>query len=152
MQCAVVHSKSKDLKQAISEWPRPKSRVNVELAMEMAVPLQCRHCEDAPCVKVCPSKALEKPQLESPVLIKDELCIGCKWCILVCPYGVISMDKTGKALIKCDFCIERLKLGEEPACVESCPTGALQFRSIKELPKKKEKEHLVKFKKGAEII
>ena len=151
LQCALEHSESKELKQAIHERPRPKARVNVEAAVELAIPLQCRHCEDAPCVKVCPTKAIEKLDEEGVVLIKSQLCIGCKACILVCPFGVISMDREGKAVTKCDLCFERLEKGKQPACVQGCFTGALQFKSIEELAGKK-KEYLVRFKKGEETI
>lgn len=148
IQCAIAHSESKNLQQAIHEIPAPASRVSVESTAEYVVPLQCRHCEDAPCVKVCPTKALKKPEADGPVLIDDALCIGCKWCVVVCPFGVINMNREGKVVIKCDLCSERLAKGEEPACVAGCPTGALQFVSLKELQGKKRKEFLVRFKDG----
>ena len=151
LQCAVVHSKSKSINKAIREKPLPQSRLRVESAFKLTIPLQCRHCEDAPCVKVCPTKALEKPEKEGPVLIKEQLCIGCKWCIVVCPFGVINMDREGKAIIKCDLCFDRLKKDEKPACCEGCPTGALQFISIGKMQEKKRKEYLVRFKKGNKL-
>ncbi len=131
--CAVAHSESKSLLEAVQERPLPQPRVSVLSAGEMAVPLQCRHCEDAPCVEICPTKALQKPDPEGPVTIDPELCIGCKSCIMVCPFGVISMSTDGKSIIKCDLCIARLNEGEEPACVEACPTGALQLVTVDEL-------------------
>ncbi len=146
LQCAVAHSKFKVLEKAIFEEPLSKPRVKVESIEGEAIPLQCRHCEDAPCIKICPTKAIDRVDQESPVLIKDELCIGCKMCILVCPFGVINMDKKGKAIIKCDLCIERLKKGENPACVQGCPTQALKFMSIEEVVKEKIKKYLVSFK------
>lgn len=149
LQCALEHSKSKDLKQAIYEKPLPQARLNVEAAEELTLPLQCRHCEEAACVKICPSKAIDRPDNEGPVLINSELCVGCKWCTLVCPFGVIKMDRRGKAVTKCDLCFERLKKEKKPACVQGCPTGALQFKPIEE---EKEKEYLVRFKKDKEII
>ncbi len=151
-QCAVVHSKSKDLYQAIDEYPLPQRRVKVESVAELTIPLQCRQCEDAPCVKICPTKAIEKSEVEQPVLIKEQLCIGCKWCILVCPFGVIGMDREGKAVIKCDLCFERLKDDKLPACVEACPTKALQFKTSEEVASEKRKEYLVKFAKGKEMV
>lgn len=152
LQCAIVHSKSKDLIKAICEEPIPQTRVKVESADDLAIPLQCRHCEDAPCVKICPSEATIRSDTEGPVLIKKELCIGCKWCILVCPFGVIRTGDGGVAVTKCDLCFERLNKGELPACVEACPSKALQFKSIEEITKEQRKEYLVKFKKGKEII
>jgi len=146
LQCAIVHSKSKNLIKAICEKPLPQTRIRVEAAEDLSVPLQCRHCEDAPCVKICPTKATVKSEPEGPVLIKDELCIGCKWCVLVCPFGVIRISREGAAVTKCDLCFERLEKGEFPACVAACPSKALQFKSIEELSKDKRKEYLVIFK------
>ena len=151
LQCALAHSKSKELVQAIYEKPLPQTRLNVEPAEELAIPLQCRHCKDAPCVEICPSKATNRPEDDGPVLINSELCIGCKWCVLVCPFGVIRIDREGKAVTKCDLCFERLEKGKQPACIQGCPTGALQFKFIEELAGKK-KEYLVRFKKGEETI
>ena len=131
--CAVAHSASKDLVGALCEEPRPASRVKVEAAGREAVPLQCRHCEDAPCVAVCPTRAIEKLGPNQPVLVREERCIGCKFCIMVCPFGVITLRRDGKVALKCDLCMERLEAGEEPACVAACPSGALKFLSLDEV-------------------
>jgi len=131
--CAVAHSESKTVHGAIREDPLPEPRVSLTAIDDLAIPLQCRHCEDAPCVSICPTDALEKSGPEGPVLIDVERCIGCKFCIAVCPFGVITLSRSGKAALKCDLCIERLEEGAEPACVEACQTGALQFREIGEL-------------------
>jgi len=131
--CAVVHSKSGVLEESITERPKPQRRVTVEAVGEFAVPLQCRHCEDAPCIAVCPTAAIHRQQANGPVLIEQDRCIGCKFCLVVCPFGVIEVSSDGKAMIKCDLCIERTKTGQEPACVEACPTKALKLGSEKEL-------------------
>ena len=131
--CALVHSKSKVLEEAITESPRPQRMVTVEPADEFAVPIQCRHCEDAPCITVCPTAAIHRHEVNSPVLIDKDMCIGCGFCLMVCPFGVINISRDGKAVVKCDLCIERTAAGEEPACVASCPTGALQFCELTEL-------------------
>jgi carbon-monoxide dehydrogenase iron sulfur subunit len=130
--CAVAHSTSKTVHGAIRETPLPESRVSLVAVEELAIPLQCRHCEDAPCVSICPTDALVKTEAEGPVLIDVDRCIGCKFCIAVCPFGVITMSRDGKAALKCDLCIERLKEGQQPACVEACHTGALRFGEITE--------------------
>ncbi len=152
LQCAIVHSKSKELVKAICEEPLPQTRLEVEGMDDLAMPLQCRHCEDAPCVNICPTKATVKSEGGGPVLIKDELCIGCKWCMLVCPFGVIRMGRGSAAVTKCDLCFERLEKDELPACVVSCPSKAIQFKSIEEITKGKKKEYLVEFKKDREAI
>ena len=131
--CAIAHSEAKTLFEAIGERPLPQPRVSVLAVGEAAIPLQCRHCEDAPCVEICPTGALQKPDSEGPVTIDHELCIGCKSCIIVCPFGVIAMSADGKTIVKCDMCIERLERDEQPACVEACPTGAMQLVSVDEL-------------------
>jgi len=131
--CAVEHSKSQVLEEALTEEPKPKRRVTVEAAGEFGVPLQCRHCEDAPCVAVCPTAAIHRDIADGPVLIEQERCIGCKFCLIVCPFGVIDVSCDGKVVVKCDLCIERTEVGREPACVEACPTKALQLVDEKEL-------------------
>jgi len=148
MACAVEHSGSRDLYQAIHETPTPSARVSVEQGASFVVPLQCRQCEDAPCVEVCPTNALRRPDKDSPVTIDHELCIGCKWCILACPFGVISMDANARTVIKCDQCFERAQRGELPACVQACPTGALQFKTLEEVMAEKREAFLVQIERG----
>ena len=131
--CAVAHSQSKVLQEAIQEMPRPQSRVSVQAAGEFAVPLQCRHCEDAPCITVCPTGATHREEANGPVLIDKDKCIGCKYCLVACPFGVIEVSHDGKVMVKCDLCFERAKAGQVPACVEACPTKALQSGSEKDL-------------------
>ena len=89
---------------------------------------QCMHCVDPACVSVCPVAALEK--LESgPVVYHAERCIGCRYCMAACPFGVpkSQWDATFPLIQKCDFCADRIANGEEPACGEACPTGALIY-------------------------
>lgn len=135
--CALEHSSTKDLFAAIHESPSPTARVSVESVEGMAIPLQCRHCEDAPCITVCPTKALHRFEANQPVLIKEERCIGCKMCIMACPFGVITMREGGKAALKCDLCLNRVDRGELPACVSACPTLALQFLDVDEITRRK---------------
>ena len=148
LECAVAHSKSKNLFEAIKETPLPQSQVKVEGESNSSIPIQCRHCEDAPCIQICPTNAIERIDTESPVIINSELCIGCKQCILICPFGVISISHKGRVAIKCDLCIERLKNNQQPACVEACPTKALQFISLEELNKQKRKKVSKEFING----
>ena len=115
------------------------ARVSVEAVGDLAVPLRCMQCEDAPCVTVCPTGALYRKSPDEPVLIDKNLCIGCKSCVLACPIGAISLDAEGKAVQKCDMCIERLEKGELPVCVASCPTGATQLTTLDEVAAKARK-------------
>jgi len=136
--CALAHSKSKVLEEAKQEQPKPRRRVTVEAVGEFGVPMQCRHCQDAPCIAVCPTGAIHRQQVDGPVLIEQEQCIGCKFCLVVCPFGVIDISAPdqvggGKAMVKCDLCIERIKTGQQPACVQACPTKALKLVDEKNL-------------------
>jgi carbon-monoxide dehydrogenase iron sulfur subunit len=137
--CALAHSESKVLEEALAETPKPQRRVTVESAGGFAVPMQCRHCEDAPCIAVCPTGAIHRHQANDPVLIDRDKCIGCKFCLAVCPFGAIDITRDGTAVVKCDLCIERTRAGEEPACVEACPTGALGLVDDKDLTAAKRK-------------
>jgi anaerobic carbon-monoxide dehydrogenase iron sulfur subunit len=129
LACALAHAESEDLVQAVMEGgARP--RIYIEAAEQRAVPLQCRHCEDAPCIQVCPSGALARLEAEAPVLVEQAKCIGCEFCVQVCPFGVIRLTEDRKAVIKCDLCAARLDQGLLPACVASCPTQALAFEEI----------------------
>jgi len=148
LACAVEHSESKDLLQAMQEETTPRSRLRVEQGDGYAVPLQCRHCEDAPCVAICPSGALYRESPESPVVVNHALCIGCDWCVLACPFGVISFDEAGRKITKCDRCFERVEAGEMPACVTACPTGAIEFKTQDEVVADKRKASLVQIERG----
>ena len=128
--CAVEHSASKNLLGAIGESPAPRARVRVEPGPGFAVPLQCRHCEDAPCVLVCPTEAIYRPDESSPVLIDADRCIGCRFCIVACPFGVIEPSRDGKAMVKCDLCVQRAAEGLQPACVAGCPVRAIKLEDV----------------------
>jgi len=90
------------------------------------IPKLCNHCENAPCVQVCPVGAT----FNAPggfVLIDPKHCIGCGYCIQACPYGVRFFDQEKRIANKCTWCYHRVSKGLQPACVTVCPTGARQF-------------------------
>lgn len=89
----------------------------------------CMHCEDAPCVGVCPTGATHKTS-EGVVLIDYDLCIGCKYCITACPYNARYLNEALGGPDKCTMCYQRLKEGLEPACVSSCPTDSIVFGDL----------------------
>ena len=132
IECAMAHTEAPTLVEAVRSGAALQPRVHVEPAGLHGMPLQCRHCEDAPCMTVCPTEAIHRPVERGPVLIDAARCIGCKFCLLACPFGVIEQSRDGKATVKCDLCIKRTEAGQEPACVAGCPTGALQFCEIDE--------------------
>ena len=141
--CAVEHSASKELYQAIRENPAPQSRVSVEKGISFSVPLQCRQCANAPCIALCPTDALYREDQDSPVLFDEEKCIGCNWCVLACPFGVIRLDEERRVIVKCDQCFERVQRGELPACVSACPVGALTFEELEKVREERRDGYLV---------
>ena len=140
LACAVAHSSAKELIVAVRAGEKPGYRVNVEACGPRAVPIHCNHCEDAPCLMVCPTGAIHRDGDDQPVLFDGERCIGCKMCVQACPFGVITMSADGKGVLKCDLCVERLAEGREPACVEACPTGALVFGNEEDVTRSKRRE------------
>ena len=97
---------------------------------------QCMQCLEPTCVSVCPVGAMTKSEL-GPILYSADRCIGCRYCIMACPFDVPKFEWEGgmfSVIGKCQFCThQRLAEGKIPACVESCPTGALKFGSRESL-------------------
>jgi carbon-monoxide dehydrogenase iron sulfur subunit len=133
--CALAHSEAEDLVEAIRSGARP--RMYLVAAAGYAVPLQCRHCDDAPCERVCPSGAISREKEGAPVLADPEKCIGCGFCMQVCPFGIIRVLPEGGRVIKCDLCVSRQAEGLEPACVAACPVGALSFEEAEDDSRRK---------------
>jgi Fe-S-cluster-containing dehydrogenase component len=86
--------------------------------------MRCNHCADAPCVKICPTKALYKRH-DGIVDFDSERCIGCKSCMQGCPYDAIYIDEDTRTAAKCNFCAHRIDEDMEPACVVVCPTHSI---------------------------
>jgi len=95
---------------------------------------QCRHCLEPSCVSACPVGALVKHE-EGPVTYDNGKCMGCRYCMMACPYGIPRYDWYSAVpyIRKCIFCYERIKEGKQPACTEACPTGATIFGERDEL-------------------
>ncbi len=127
--CAVQHSAAKELFAAVAQSPPPRKRLFVEAGRSGAMPVLCRHCEEAPCLNACISGCLYRDD-NGLVRRHKERCIGCWTCIMVCPFGVITRDPRAHIAVKCDRCHRR----EIPACVESCPTGALVLVDVDAFP------------------
>ena len=89
---------------------------------------RCNHCKKSPCVGVCPTGASHVSDGGS-VIVDRRKCTGCKACIAACPYGARYVDPRG-FVDKCTFCLHRVRSGEDPACVEICPTSALEFGDL----------------------
>jgi Fe-S-cluster-containing dehydrogenase component len=92
----------------------------------------CKHCTHAACLDVCPTGALVRTEFGT-VIVQEDVCNGCGYCIPACPYGVIDQrEKDGRAF-KCTLCYDRLTVGAEPACAKACPTDSIQFGELDEL-------------------
>ena len=102
----------------------------------------CKHCTHAACLDVCPTGAIVRTEFGT-VVIQDDVCHGCGYCVVACPFGVISErvdersprgETTGRGTMgKCTLCYDRLKGGDEPACAKACPTTSIQYGNVDEL-------------------
>ena len=138
-------------------------RLKVIKGLEMSAPVQCHHCENAPCVRVCPTNALV--YREGTVQIVAERCIGCQSCVLACPFGAmqvvtkpikqanlgpLTVKGTVRVAHKCDLCID---VPEGPQCVKVCPTKALQLIDISAIEARtKEKQEKSAFSMPPEAL
>jgi Fe-S-cluster-containing dehydrogenase component len=112
-----------------------------------STPVLCNHCDDPPCVRVCPTAATWKREEDGIVMMDWHRCIGCRFCMAACPYGARSFNwvdprpgiktlnpdfptRTKGVVEKCTFCSERLVKGQLPACVEACTEKALVFGDV----------------------
>ena len=87
---------------------------------------QCLHCNQASCVEVCPTGAMAK-HADNFVEVDQQWCIGCRYCVQACPFGAVQFDASSGTVKKCTLCIDRVQAGLDPACVKTCPSGALTF-------------------------
>lgn len=94
------------------------------------VPKLCNHCAHSPCVQVCPVGAtFETP--DGLVLVDEKYCLGCRYCVMACPYGCRYIHPEKNTVDKCTLCYHRISKGLDPACVESCPTGCRKLVDLK---------------------
>ena len=93
----------------------------------------CKHCANAPCQEACPTGAIIRTEFDT-VYVQQDICNGCGYCIVACPFGVIARDEQGDHRAhKCTLCYDRLKDGLEPACAKACPTNSIQFGEVAHL-------------------
>ncbi|MCF6320485.1 MAG: 4Fe-4S dicluster domain-containing protein [Rhizobiaceae bacterium] len=127
-----------------AQWIRKLTVKNPKSGYESSFPVMCQHCENPPCVDVCPTGASFK-RLDGIVLVDKHTCIGCRYCMIACPYNARSFihepltdqrpwAPRGKGTVEsCTLCVHRVDRGDEPACVEKCATdgnGALMFGDL----------------------
>lgn len=95
------------------------------------VPKLCNHCEDSPCVQVCPVGAtFDSP--DGVVLVDEKYCLGCRYCVQACPYGCRYINPAKQTVDKCTLCYHRITKGLTTACCEACPTGARKLADLKD--------------------
>jgi Fe-S-cluster-containing dehydrogenase component len=97
----------------------------VDASTGEGVSLHCLHCASAACLAACPTGNIYRESRYGVVAAHGNLCIGCKQCVMACPFGMIVWDEAKGIATKCDMCLERLDEGKAPACVDGCPTGSL---------------------------
>ncbi len=85
------------------------------------VPMSCQQCVDAPCMEVCPVKAISRDESLSVVQVNQETCIGCRMCVAACPFGAMGFNVDSKKVYKCDFC------DGDPQCSRFCETKAVDY-------------------------
>ncbi|WP_449243921.1 4Fe-4S dicluster domain-containing protein [Desulfobacca acetoxidans] len=129
LACAAAHTRAGSIIGAVLARERLHRRNRVVQVDGVKLPVQCRQCQDAPCVRVCPTGATYRT--ETYTAVDQARCIGCRLCMMVCPFGAIHVATTTvagqerRAAFKCDLCVNRLG---GPACVAACPTQALSLR------------------------
>lgn len=134
--CIMKHDVPKDVAEA---------RLNVVNTQRISTPVACHHCADAPCAAACPTGALYQDPAHNRVGVREENCIGCRSCVMACPYGAVDVvakpvavrmgdlmvgARMKASVIKCDLCVDR---PNGPACVEACPTKGLRVVTEEEL-------------------
>jgi Fe-S-cluster-containing dehydrogenase component/DMSO reductase anchor subunit len=104
-----------------NDWRRP---------FRQTVTTACHHCVDPGCLNGCPVLAYEKDPVTGIVRHLDDQCIGCQYCVMMCPYEVPKYSEARGIVRKCDMCSQRLVAGEAPACVQACPTAAIRISIV----------------------
>jgi formate dehydrogenase iron-sulfur subunit len=92
----------------------------------------CKHCTEAGCLDVCPTGALMRTEFGT-VVVQDDVCNGCGYCVGACPFGVIGRRESDGGAHKCTLCYDRIGDGLTPACAKACPTESIQFGPVDEL-------------------
>ncbi len=90
----------------------------------------CFHCETPYCVAACPTSAMKKRDKDGIVYVEADKCVGCKACMVACPWGAVQWDPKTSKVQKCDLCKDRLDEGLKPVCVTICTTGCLSLGEL----------------------
>ena len=136
--CATEHGREMtDRPEIDAQWIRKVDLIDENTGREISLPVMCQHCEDAPCVAVCPTGASFRRE-DGIVLVNKHTCIGCRYCMMACPYkarsfihinlvGQRTHSPRGKGTVEsCTFCVHRVDRDREPACGEACTAAGHQ--------------------------
>lgn len=92
----------------------------------------CKHCENAGCLEACPTGAIVRTEFGG-VFVQPDVCNGCSYCVVACPFGVVQRNPADGRAFKCTFCYDRQKVGLKPACAQACPTESIKFGPLEHL-------------------
>ncbi len=125
--CSVKH-------EGVSNPARARININKWEMKGIMIPMVCSQCESAPCVTVCPTNARYRDEEVGCVKVNYDRCIGCRTCVVACPFGAINFDPVAARVISCDLC------DGQPVCANFCETGALRYMAASEANKRQQRE------------
>ncbi|MCP4566132.1 MAG: 4Fe-4S dicluster domain-containing protein [FCB group bacterium] len=125
--CSVMHD-------GVSNPERSRIKIIKWEAEGLYIPMSCQQCEDAPCMNVCPVKAISRDEDLGFLLVDYDICIGCRTCVTVCPFGAMNYNIIDKKVFKCDLC------GGDPQCVRFCDVKAVDYVYADRLSASKKKD------------
>jgi carbon-monoxide dehydrogenase iron sulfur subunit len=116
LACSVFHMQA-------SNPGKSAVRIVKETKEGLNVPVICQQCETPACANICPVQAISRDAETGAMVVNDDLCVGCRLCVVACPFGAVTLDRDRLRAIKCDLCG-----GDEPWCVRFCEPGALTYK------------------------
>lgn len=111
LECELVCSITKT---GIANPAHSRIKITKSIEGDICLPMMCRHCDPAPCGQICPTGAINRDSKAGAVVINLDRCIGCKMCMIACPFGAITVDLLSGKVVKCDLCLG------DPQCVKFC--------------------------------
>ncbi len=133
--CAVSHD-------GISNPTRSRIRVMKWEAEGLYIPMSCQQCQDAPCMNVCPVKAISRDESLERMMVDYDKCIGCRSCVAVCPFGAMSFNHIDHKVIKCDVC------DGDPQCVRFCDMKAVDYVNADDVSVDKKRDAAARLRKA----